>query len=211
VAFSLAAVDGALVQTLGLGRCGGGGGILRRPGGQSQRGSVGVAGAACGGATIGSRENSVAAFVDLNTTTHVGVQAVDLSDDSCATFGHAALNVVDWISADIPGARDRFRGDAAVGAFQGTTPQIRADGGVAGAAAVEIVTFLVQRQIVDTLSVADATDGFSSGTGPIFFAVIERVGAVEHAAHIVGFAVHLAFRGTGRPGRGCRGGTGSHG
>jgi len=169
------------------------GGVLGRPGGQGQRVAVGVAFAASG--HTGIREQTIAALIDLNPAAAVRVQAVELLDHGRATLSHTAVDVCNWISANIPGACNRFRGNGAVRVLRSATPQVRGHRGVLGSATIEIVAFLIQGQIVDALTIVDAANrlGFHSGT--FTFAEIERVGSVEHGAHVVRFAVHLALVG----------------
>jgi len=107
---SLSAVNRALVQTRSLGV---GCRVFGRPGGQSEGGSIRVAFAA--GGNVISRENAIASLVDLNAAPLVGVQAIDFSDHGCVALGKAALNVVGgWVTPDIPGASDGFRGHGAI-------------------------------------------------------------------------------------------------
>jgi len=114
------AVNGTLVQT---GRLGVSGRVFGRPGGQRECGTIGITFAAGGDSDI--RENAIAAIIDLNATTTVGVQAVQLRYHGCASFGHTTLNVIDrWVISDIPGARNRFRGHGAIRGGVRTTPQI---------------------------------------------------------------------------------------
>jgi len=190
--FLLPTVDRALVHAGGLWGGHGRFRVLRRERGQGQRFAVGVPFASGSDASI--REHTIAALVHLDASATVGVQAVQLGDDGLATFVQTALDVVDGVTADVPGASDGFRDDGAIGLLVGTAPQLVGDAGLAGAAAEEVVALLKQRQIVDALAVVDATNGLSFGAGAVAFAVEESVGTVEHRAHIVRFAVQLAFR-----------------
>jgi len=167
------------------------GGSFGRPGGQRQRGAIGVAFAA--GGHSGVREDAVATIVDLNSAAAVRVQTVQLRNHSRAALRRATVDVGDGISAHVPGACDGFRGYGAVRVFHSAAPQIRGDRGVLGPATIEIVAFLEQSQIVDSFAVVDATDCFCFHSGAIAFAEIERVRSIEHGADVVGFAVLLAF------------------
>jgi len=192
----LPAVDRTLVEPGGLGRGSGAGRILGSPGAQSQRGAIGVAFAAGGNTDI--TEHTVASFVDLNATSAVGVQAVQLGNDGLTTFVQAALDVVDRVASDVPGASDGFRDGGAIGLFVRAAPQFVRDGGVAGTAAEVVVALLEQRQIVDALTVVDATDCLSFGARTVSFAVVERVRTVKHRADVVRLAVQLALWAGGR-------------
>jgi len=175
------AVNGALVQTRSLGVSGR---IFSRPGGQRESGTIGVSFAA--GGNVIKWKNAIASLIDLNAAPLVGVQTIDFSDHSCVALGQTALHVVDrWLTSDIPGASDGFRGHGAIRSGVCTTPQIRADSGVCGAATVVVVAFLVQCQVIHALAVVNAANCLGCGCGTTVFAEVERIGSIEHGAHII--------------------------
>jgi hypothetical protein len=185
----LLAVKGAFAHA---GRLWGAGGVGRRPRRQRQRFAVSITFTASG--DTGIREHSVATFVDLNPTSTVRVEAVQLGDHGGSTLIDTALNVVDRISANIPGASNGFWSDGSICFPDGTTPQISGHCGVLGSASVELIAFLEQGQIVDSLTIVDASNRLSLGaTTAIGFTEIESISTVEHRAHIVGLTIHLAL------------------